>query len=128
MHGTTGAIQRYRNSDIITQEYYIYQKWSNSTTLRRKLSSIYHRFEEIRYICGEQIKDTTMTQLVINVENKNLLPGLRRILNALEGVTIEKAPRRKRKSGLDLAIDDIHAGRVYSAKNIDDLLQKELGV
>ena len=32
--------------------------------------------------------------------------------------------RRPRKSGLQKALDDVRAGRVYEAKNVDDLLSQ----
>jgi hypothetical protein len=44
-----------------------------------------------------------------------------RFINALSqkmGWTI----RKPRKSGLQKALDDVRAGRVYEAKNVDDLL------
>ena len=41
-----------------------------------------------------------MTQLTINIEDKSILPHLKKILNAIEGVSIAK-PSRKKKCGLD---------------------------
>lgn len=36
-----------------------------------------------------------MTQLTINVEDKSILPHLKKILNAIEGVSIAKPSRKK---------------------------------
>ena len=32
--------------------------------------------------------------------------------------------KRPRKSGIDRALDDVKAGRVYEAKNVDDLFEQ----
>ena len=48
-----------------------------------------------------------MTQLTINIEDKSILPHLKKILNAIDGVSIAKPERKKRKCGLDEALDDI---------------------
>jgi hypothetical protein len=69
-----------------------------------------------------------MTQLIINVENKAILPSLRKVLKSIEGISVERATTKKRKCGLDIALDDIRAGRVHKAKNIDELLYQELGI
>ena len=51
-----------------------------------------------------------MTQLTINIEDKSILPHLKKILNAIEGVSIAKSSKTK-KCGLDEALDDVKAGR-----------------
>ena len=43
-----------------------------------------------------------MTQITINIEDKSILPHLKKILNAIDGVSIAK-PEKKRKTGLDEA-------------------------
>lgn len=52
-----------------------------------------------------------MTQITINVEDKSMLPHLKKILNALQGISIAK-PQRKRKTGIEQAYEDVRAGRV----------------
>lgn len=64
-----------------------------------------------------------MTELILNVENESILPSLKKVLGSLTGVTVKKAPKRK-KSGLETAFEDIEAGRVYSAKDGSDLIRK----
>jgi len=39
----------------------------------------------------------------------------------MNGVSIVKPQSKAKKNGLDLALDDVKAGRVYKAKNVDDL-------
>lgn len=67
-----------------------------------------------------------MTQLTINIEEKSILPHLKKILNAIDGVSIAKLSKRK-KCGLDEALDDVKAGRVQSADSIDDMFKQVLG-
>lgn len=67
-----------------------------------------------------------MTQLTINVEDKAILSSLRKILNAMEGVSIAK-PKRKKKTGFEQAMDDIKAGRVYHADSVEDMFKQILG-
>ena len=61
-----------------------------------------------------------MTQITINIEDHSILPHLKKILCAIEGVSIAKTSRNKR-SGIEEAYDDLKAGKVYSAKSVDDL-------
>lgn len=67
-----------------------------------------------------------MTQITINIEDKSILPHLKKILNAIEGVSIAK-PEKKRKTGLDEAYEDVRAGRIYHAANVDELFERVLG-
>lgn len=63
-----------------------------------------------------------MTQLIINIEDKTILPHLKKILGAIQGVTIAKS-QHKKKSGLDVALDDIRKGRVNHYDSIDDMFE-----
>ncbi len=68
-----------------------------------------------------------MTQLIINIEDKSILPHLKKILNAIDGVSIV-SPAKKKKCGLDEALDDVKAGRVHHADGIDEMFKQVLGV
>lgn len=68
-----------------------------------------------------------MTQLTINIKDKSILPHLKKILNAIEGVSIVKTTKKK-KCGLEEAIDDVKAGKVHLAENVDDMFQQILGI
>ena len=52
-----------------------------------------------------------MEQIIINVENKSILPSLKRVLNSIEGITIVRHKKTK-KCGLDEALEDVKEGRV----------------
>ena len=67
-----------------------------------------------------------MTQIVINIEDKSILPHLKKILNAIDGVSLAK-PMRKKKSGIEEAFEDIKAGRVTQANSVDDMFNQILG-
>lgn len=68
-----------------------------------------------------------MTQIVINIEDKSILPHLKKILNAIDGVSLAK-PMRKKKSGIEEALEDIKAGRVTQANSVDDMFNQILGI
>lgn len=68
-----------------------------------------------------------MTQLAINIKDKSILPHLKKILNAIEGVSIVKTTKKK-KCGLEEALDDVKAGKVHLAENVDDMFQQILGI
>ena len=64
-----------------------------------------------------------MTQLILNIENVKILPSLKKILGAIEGVSIAQSKTVKRKSGLDEALEDIEAGRIYHAESTDEMFR-----
>lgn len=51
-----------------------------------------------------------MTQLVINIEDKSIVPHLKKILMAINGISIAKPS--KKKTGLEEALEDIEAGGI----------------
>ncbi|MDE5749225.1 MAG: hypothetical protein K2H87_00475 [Duncaniella sp.] len=67
-----------------------------------------------------------MTQITINVENPSILPHLKKILGAIEGISIAKTTR-KPKTGLSEAMDDIKTGRLNSYESAEDMFEK-LGI
>ena len=82
-----------------------------------------------------------MEQIVLNVENKSILPSLKRVLGSIEGVTIAKEPMTvgratygqtkhsiKKKTELDLAIEDVRKGRVSRIFASADELCQHLGI
>lgn len=67
-----------------------------------------------------------MTQITINIENKAIIPHLKKILNALDGVSVA-SPQRKKKSGLAEAVADVKAGRINRYESADDFF-KTMGI
>lgn len=64
-----------------------------------------------------------MTQITLNVENKAILPHLKKILNAIDGVTIAPARRKKRISGIEEAYKDVRSGKITHYDTVDDLFR-----
>ena len=65
-----------------------------------------------------------MTQLTLQFKNASIKKRLLKVIELMNGVTVvEPAP----KSGLDKALEDVEAGRVYKAKDVDDLFKQILG-
>lgn len=64
-----------------------------------------------------------MTQITLNIEDKSLLPGLRKILSNLKGVSIAKTPRAH-KGSLARAVDEVRKGKVTRADSITELMSK----
>ncbi len=64
-----------------------------------------------------------MTQLVLNIENPSILPSLKKVLSALDGVSIAKPEKRtRRKTGLDLAIEEARMGEVTRWESVEQLI------
>ena len=73
-----------------------------------------------------------MQQITINVENPSIMPSLRRVLNAIDGISIVPTRRKKgieeaEKKGIEEAEEDIRKGRVYKADSVDDMFKQILG-
>lgn len=64
-----------------------------------------------------------MTQLTITVEDKSILPHLKKILNAIEGVSVTTPAKKKRKTGLEEAFEDVRAGRITHYESADALFK-----
>ena len=62
-----------------------------------------------------------MTQIVLNVEDKSMLPGLRKILSNLNGVSIAKT-RTIRKGTLSRAVEEVRSGQVTRVNSVAELM------
>ena len=57
-----------------------------------------------------------MTQIVLNIEDKSLLPGLRKILSNLNGVT-----RAIHKGTLSCAVEEMRKGKLIKVSSVAEL-------
>lgn len=64
-----------------------------------------------------------MTQMTLTIGDPKEASLIRQVLAKFDSVTISK-PRRKRKTGLDEALEDVAAGRVYHAESFEDLINQ----
>lgn len=62
-----------------------------------------------------------MTQLILNIEDKSLLPGLRKILSSMNGVSIVKS-RTTRKGTLSRAVEEVRSGQVTRVNSVAELM------
>lgn len=67
-----------------------------------------------------------MTQITITISDPKEASLIKQLLKKFDSVTISK-PARKRKTGLDEALEDVAAGRVTRYDSVDDMF-KELGI
>ena len=64
-----------------------------------------------------------MTQIILNVEDKSMLPGLRKILSNLNGVSIASTSK-KNKGTLSRAVEEVREGKVTRVSNVAELMAK----
>lgn len=68
-----------------------------------------------------------MTRLTLQFEDASIMKRLIKVIELMRGVTIvEMVSGREKKSSLDMALEDIEAGRVHKAKDVDDLFKQIL--
>lgn len=67
-----------------------------------------------------------MTQLTLTITDPQEASLLKKLLKKFDSVTISK-PKKKRKTGIDEALEDVAAGRVTHYESVDDMF-RELGI
>ena len=60
-----------------------------------------------------------MTEITLKVTDESLLPMLRKLFRSMEGV--EMVTHRRKKSGIEKALDDVKAGRVTEWDSPDQM-------
>lgn len=68
-----------------------------------------------------------MTQITLNIEDKSILPHLKKVLGALKGVSIATTTQKRKKCGLEQALEEVKEGKVKRFETVDDLFQ-DLGI
>lgn len=64
-----------------------------------------------------------MKTLTINIEEPAMESLLRKLIKSLNGVSIAKTPRKK-KCGLDIALEDVAAGRIHHYDSKEEFYKK----
>ena len=67
-----------------------------------------------------------MIQLTLQFEKISVKNKLLKVIELMNGVTVVDTPSIK-QNGLDKAIEDVKAGRIHEAKDVDDLFNQILG-
>ena len=62
-----------------------------------------------------------MKEITLRVSDESLLPMLRKLFRSLDGV--EVVTRRRKKSGLEKALEDVAAGRVTKWEDEDKMFE-----
>ena len=71
------------------------------------------------------LDDLLMTQITLTITDPKEASLIKKLLAKFDSVTISKPPRR-RKTGIDEALEDVKAGRVYHCDSVEDFF-KEMG-
>lgn len=64
-----------------------------------------------------------MTQFTLTIEDPKDVSLIKKLLAKFDGVTLKKNSC-KRKTGIDEALEDVAAGRVYHAVSVEDLFEQ----
>ena len=63
-------------------------------------------------------------QIIVNIEDVSMLKDIKKAISMLKGVGKITISRRKRYSSYELSLRDIDEGRVFEAKDVDDLFKQ----
>ena len=75
------------------------------------------------------VAPTNPVHLDITLEQDAMVNDIKKAIKMLRGVASVKLMQTKtvKKSGIEKALDDVKAGRVYHAESVDDLFKQILG-
>ena len=64
-------------------------------------------------------------QLLVNIEDMSMLKDIRKAISMVKGVGKNTMPRRRKLySSYERSLRDLEEGRVYEAKDVDDLFRQ----
>lgn len=63
-----------------------------------------------------------MTQLILNIENPSVARAIKALVQNIAGVEIVGSKLRKKKSGFDLAMEDVKAGRLIEYASVKEMI------
>ncbi|MBO7137888.1 MAG: hypothetical protein J6V92_05420 [Bacteroidaceae bacterium] len=67
----------------------------------------------------------TQGQIIVNIDDISLMKDIKKAISLLKGVGKITVPRRRRLySSYELSLRDLEEGRVYEAKDVDDLFRQ----
>jgi hypothetical protein len=64
-----------------------------------------------------------MTQLTVSIEDVSMLDQIKQTISLIRGVS-SVTLKRRRKTSMDRAMEDIEQGRVYKYDSLDDLIKE----
>jgi hypothetical protein len=66
-------------------------------------------------------------QLLVSISDMSMIKDIKKAIGMLKGVGNVTMPRRKRISAYERSLQELEEGRVYEAKDVDDLFKQCLG-
>ncbi|MDE6342272.1 MAG: hypothetical protein K2K93_08145 [Muribaculaceae bacterium] len=64
-----------------------------------------------------------MTQIVLNIESPSVARAIKSLVKNIAGVEIVGEKQKKKKSGFDLAMEDVKAGRVTEYSSVEEMIE-----
>ena len=62
--------------------------------------------------------------LLVRISDMSMMKDIRKAISMVKGVENVTQPRRKRISAYERSLRDLEEGRVYEAKDVDDLFKQ----
>ena len=63
-------------------------------------------------------------QILVNIDDLSMLKDIKKAISMVKGVGKVIVPRRRRFSSYERSLHDLEEGRVYEAKDVDDLFRQ----
>lgn len=63
-----------------------------------------------------------MTQIVLNIESPSLARAIKSLVKNINGVEIVGVRPRTKKTGFELAMEDVKAGRLTEYSSVEDMI------
>lgn len=64
-----------------------------------------------------------MTELTVNIEDPSMVEQIKQAISMLKGVA-SVTMKKKRRTGMERAVEDIEQGRIYEAESVEDLISQ----
>lgn len=75
-------------------------------------------------IMANVVNVPTRGQILVDIEDMSMLKDIRKAISMVKGVGKITIPRRKRISSYERSLRDLDEGRVFEAKDVDDLFKQ----
>lgn len=114
------------NFDILRQTDIIFFG-HNCALFLEKVVSLHRQFKIMKKM---EARTTTYPQdgtLLVSISDMSMLKDIKKAISMVKGVESVMLPRRKRISAYERSLRDLEEGRVYEAKDVDDLFKQCLG-
>ena len=64
-----------------------------------------------------------MTQLVLNIESPAVARAIKSLVKNIAGVEVVGTKLKKKKTGFELAMEDVKAGRVTEYSSVEEMIE-----